>query len=383
MKSRFGKPAYSKKRFSQMEANFSMFFGLAIQLYGETLISDQTRFDQSKIVLNGSTFSDSNGVLTAQEMEGYQLFNDLHCIICHTGPTLSTATNRTTTFKDGSVIERSMMDRRMNTEFTPILTDIGYENNGSSPEVDDPGLAGIDDLGNPLSFASQYVGLLTGDQTQVLDALPLIEACAFGLKFTADFKAGELRDDPLAPPGSHGCSGSKAQTAKVPTEAAAQATAGSPKNKLGLGVGTFKVPQLYNVELTGPYFHNGGAATLLQVIEQYMREQPAGNGGNFTNHASSFILLPNPGLTQQQRDALVAFLLTLTDPRVKNESAPFDHPELEIYDGHFGNTQSVVPDPKHPGRAKDRKLRIPAVGAGGRSALGLPPLQAFDEILPQ
>ena len=35
--------------------------------------------------------------------------------------------------------------------------------------------------------------------------------------------------------------------------------------------GTFKTPSLRNISLTGPYFHNGGAATLEQVIQFYAR----------------------------------------------------------------------------------------------------------------
>lgn len=37
----------------------------------------------------------------------------------------------------------------------------------------------------------------------------------------------------------------------------------------------FKTPGRRNVELTGPYFHNGGKATLMQVVELYNR------GGDF------------------------------------------------------------------------------------------------------
>jgi cytochrome c peroxidase len=39
--------------------------------------------------------------------------------------------------------------------------------------------------------------------------------------------------------------------------------------------GAFQIPGLRNVELTGPYFHNGGQATLEQVVEFYTR------GGDF------------------------------------------------------------------------------------------------------
>src|SRR5262249_39347045 len=45
-----------------------------------------------------------------------------------------------------------------------------------------------------------------------------------------------------------------------------------------LGIaGAFKTPGLRNVEFTGPYFHNGGQATLEQVVEFYNR------GGDFPN----------------------------------------------------------------------------------------------------
>ena len=38
--------------------------------------------------------------------------------------------------------------------------------------------------------------------------------------------------------------------------------------------GSFKAPQLRNVALTPPYFHNGGFSNLHQVLEFYRR------GGN-------------------------------------------------------------------------------------------------------
>jgi hypothetical protein len=96
--------------------------------------------------------------------------------------------------------------------------------------------------------------------------------------------------------------------------------------------GSAKVPGLRNVELTGPYFRNGGKLTLRQVV-------------NFYAHGSDF-----PVTTEQHRDfhvmdldrdnavllgpadrvALTAFLLALTDERVAREQAPFDRPELFV-----------------------------------------------------
>ena len=44
--------------------------------------------------------------------------------------------------------------------------------------------------------------------------------------------------------------------------------------------GTFKAPGLRNVEFTGPYFHNGGQATLEQVLLFYNRNGDFPEGGN-------------------------------------------------------------------------------------------------------
>ena len=41
--------------------------------------------------------------------------------------------------------------------------------------------------------------------------------------------------------------------------------------------GSFKTPALRNVEFTGPYLHNGGKSTLLQVLQLY------DDGGDFAN----------------------------------------------------------------------------------------------------
>ena len=84
--------------------------------------------------------------------------------------------------------------------------------------------------------------------------------------------------------------------------------------------GAFKVPQLRNVELTGPYMHNGGMATLRQVVDFYTR------GGNFDlNNLADLDPAIAPigqlaGAALQKND-LVSFLLALTDQRVRNESA--------------------------------------------------------------
>ena len=64
--------------YSQMEYNFSMFWGVAIQMYESTLVSDNSRFDQ---------FAAGNrGALSAQEQRGLDRFTGKGgCINCHNG----------------------------------------------------------------------------------------------------------------------------------------------------------------------------------------------------------------------------------------------------------------------------------------------------------
>ena len=94
--------------------------------------------------------------------------------------------------------------------------------------------------------------------------------------------------------------------------------------------GSFKAPQIREVELTGPYFHNGGKLTLRQVVDFYVR------GGDFpvtnSNHRDFNILNLNAelqsDLSEEEKVALVDYMLELTDDRVAREAAPFDHPQM-------------------------------------------------------
>ena len=89
-------------------------------------------------------------------------------------------------------------------------------------------------------------------------------------------------------------------------------------------LGEFRVPSLRNVELRAPYMHNGRLATLEDVVEFYNR------GGDFRNEPNFQGNLVRPrNLSAQQKADLVAFLKRpLTDPRVAQETAPFDRPTL-------------------------------------------------------
>jgi hypothetical protein len=129
--------------------------------------------------------------------------------------------------------------------------------------------------------------------------------------------------------------------------------------------GAFKAPQLRNVELTGPYFHNGGLLTLRQVVDFYVR------GGDFpiTNAQHRDFLLTNlnlevqSNLNETEKVALVDFLLELTDERNRFDRAPFDHPEVIVpVDGLA---------PENTGRAallaNPMFRSVAAVGAAGQA----------------
>jgi cytochrome c peroxidase len=138
-------------------------------------------------------------------------------------------------------------------------------------------------------------------------------------------------------------------------------------NRVGR-MGSFKAAQLRNVELTGPYFHNGGQLTLRQVVDFYTR------GGDFpiTNAAHRDFNIVNQNievqsnLSETEKRALVDFLLELTDDRVRFERAPFDRPQVIVpLDGTApentaGRTALLA------GIPTGQFLDSPAVGAAGR-----------------
>jgi cytochrome c peroxidase len=70
----------------------------------------------------------------------------------------------------------------------------------------------------------------------------------------------------------------------------------------------FKVPTLRNVEITGPYMHDGSIETLFAVIEHY-------NEGGKTNAQKSNLIKPL-GLNTNEKLALVSFLESLTDTKL-------------------------------------------------------------------
>ncbi len=300
--------------YSQMEANFSLFFGLAVQLYEATLVSDDSPVDR---FLDG----DSNA-LTESELIGFHIADDEgRCLNCHgQGEFTFAAVSRVNALGITRIRRGDLIDE-------------GFNNIGVRPTLEDLGVGGIDPFGGPLAFSRQkHLGLLAGTDAE---------------------KNADLGVD-----------------------------------------GAFKIPTLRNVALTAPYFHNGGEATLEDVIDFYFR------GGNFrtfdpvNNHPiigfsadrtqespitglgvlRGDLLNSGPGLDDADKANLVAFLKALTDPRVVKRQAPFDGPQLFVPFGHRGDQNRVQQG--SDGNAVDNLVEIPAVGAnGGR------PVKTFNENL--
>lgn len=297
--------------FTLAEYNFSLFFGLAVQAYESTLISDQTPFDQ---FLVGTTEA-----LSKQQREGWEIFKKPPnpngpesdrggaCIVCHGGTEQLVAELTSASVRNVASQKRI---RRV-PQAGNIPQDTGFFNIGVRPTGEDPGVGGNDASNNknPLSevrLAQQgkFKSLLGEDPPTLDPALNASEA------IIAD--------------------------------------------------GAFKTPGLRNIELTAPYFHNGGQLNLEQVVDFYSR------GGDFGG-------LPVLNLTSSQKQALVAFMKGLTDERVRFQRAPFDHPQLFIPNGHPGDQNTVAVDPNvQTGndfkQAQDALLEIPAVGRNGSSA---------------
>ncbi len=387
----FGSPtAPGSAAYSQMEANFSMFFGLAIQMYVSTLVSDQSPFDQSPRDANGFPTT-----LSASAMNGLNQFMVSNCANCHIGATFTAATvavnaqlvqTNPTAFGSPSnpIRTSSSVVNRIPSVAGPTLMDTGFTSNGVSPDGADIGLGGVDDFGNPLAYSLQYLQYLAGNKAGVYDA-PVSEAApcnfqlAFALNISRQSSSTFTQADGIMPQTSstNGCISPTLAYQPTPSSVKTELGKTSSLKTLAVVNGIYKIPSLRNIELTGPYMHNGSMSTLEQVLEFYAR------GGNFNPPGLDFagvFAQANLATTPQNRADLITFLKTLTDDRVRYEQAPFDHPAITITHGHTGDNVTITnTNPLSSVLGADEFLNINAVGANGNST----PLLPFDQLLSQ
>lgn len=422
----------NKDYYTQMESNFSMFWGLAIQMYEATLISDKTPFDTwfaqcRPIVTNplGAASQDvpiANPIVQcrapnslvadpsidpanlvagfgANEVLGFGLFNNGGVGIRNAGSPACggchpvTSTNFTSASDPGFLfpvfseaqfqagqnfvpVERSRIDNRGPGSPTVIeggVHDRGFFNIGVTPTAFDPGIGGTDPYGKPLSLARMFISE----------------------------QAGEAVTDPSGVLTSSGVLTTRCNTPTLVEPGGTPAFPGCPSDtpplldkslERDLVDGGFKTPTLRNIALTPPYFHNGGYSNLRQVVEFYARggsrrdkslavngysgdtsgTGPLGKnaipvaGADFGSNVDFFIR--DIKSTDQQIDAIVAFMQTLTDENVRCDANVFDHPELFVFNGH------TAMDSNRDKKADDILAKVSAVGIGGYAAAGRPDL---------
>lgn len=320
--------------YSQMESNFSLYWGLAIMMYESTLISDETPFD--KLVGDAGHATDVKA-LTAGQLRGLAVFRGKgQCLSCHKGAEFTAAaTSLQRESGDESVIESMLLKTGQ-----LAVYDSGFYNIGVRPAAEDRGAGDNDPFGNSLNFTRNWFDQLR--QRTVADPV-WVDPCKFSIFF--DATACWIAPNP--------------DTTRVVSD------------------GTFKTPSLRNIALTQPYFHTGGYLTLEQVVEFYNR---GGNRrGADDNDTTGFVSSDSPnggptnvhpaikplGLTAAESKDLVDFMRNgLTDQRVACESAPFDHPSLKLHDGHKGDERTVE-DRNKDGMADDKFEVLPAVGRNG------------------
>jgi len=230
------------------------------------------------------------------------------CNACHGGTELTDATASAALYITN--IDNVLIDQMPVASGLDTIYDLGYNSTGVRPMADDIGRGGFTPFTNPLT------------------GLPIPLSFSAMAELQADFKL------PF-------------QSIFLPQQV--------PFNFPVSNNGAFKAPGLRNIELTGPYFHNGSARTLEEVVEFYTR------GGNFPSATANPHLDFNiteigslRGSAERKAD-MVAFLKTLTDERVRNESAPFDHPELFVPNGHLPDGETEF-------------IKIPARDANGVAA---------------
>jgi cytochrome c peroxidase len=284
-----------------MEANFALYWGLAVMMYESTLVSDETPFDR---------FADGDKKALGDKAKlGLELFlNEGKCINCHSGPEFTGATvsqlRSDKKKSDETLIEFMAMQRG------DAFYDSGFYNIGVRPTAEDLGLGGRHPQFGPFALSRRVQEGLKPDLNGQ--------------------KVNIARGDRIAVDGA------------------------------------FKTPTMRNVELTGPYMHNGGMRTLTEVVQFYVRR------ADFFEQNIQDLDPDVDGVEEMRGDAakieaMVEFLKSLTDERVRFRKAPFDHPELIVPNGH---SRFIA------GQALDNNVVIPAVGKDGGNAI-----QPFENVV--
>ncbi len=322
----------------QIEANFSLFWGIALMAYQNELISNQSEFDtlmadrrKGLSLYENRSQEEQTHIRTV--LKGFKTFQDHACADCHRAPEFAGATRATVygpilefegpldainaeteqnEFANWLATGQPGIDARIERmpfrpEMAPRFYDSGFYNIGITP--DDPRRTefhpGVDGEVR-MDLANQQGALLSIVQR-------------FGQGLVSDLLLD--RDSYVT-----------------------HSLARRYNDRWSNVVGSFKTPTMRNVTLTAPYFHNGQTPDLGGVLEHYdnpvnnIESQQSGSTKKetFTNlHLHPAVLKTNTAPAETEipdnlKSSVLIFLESLSDPRVRNHEAPFDRPSLLI-----------------------------------------------------
>ena len=140
-------------------------------------------------------------------------------------------------------------------------------------------------------------------------------SCDFSLPFTTDFNGAELLPDKKT---RRYCKGYEKLAVLVRPDRVNAELAKPYEGRLGASTAAaFKIPTLRNVELTGPYMHNGSLGALTDVLDFYDRLMDATSetldGGDATAQLALDPLLKKLNVEPDEFTAIEAFLDALND----------------------------------------------------------------------
>ncbi len=421
----WGSAQLTADRFTQMEANFSLFWGLAIQMYEQTLIPDDAPYDR---FVEGDLTA-----LSFAAQRGRGIFNGKgNCSDCHATPMFAGSIDGDVLTASGieneGPLERMLMASWASGALT-LSTNAGEGelplNFGPSRKI----LAVLDPQRNLVAWRRLPRVIACGPPTSRSLALNVNTAIAdpatgFEARVTVATDGAcnmsvrlDISWNELGPPGADllvtfaGAENLFRLTVPAPTKNAVyddgfynigvtpthedlgiggngsfgplsftRRHLGGELFDTGIGPilpgervavdGSFKAQTLRNIELTGPYMHNGSMKSLEEVVEFYARKAnfAVQNGRDLATDIKGF------GLFGTDKADLVAFLESLTDERVRLRSDVFSHPELPLKRGSLGDELSVTDDGS--GNAIPDLDIIGATGAAGG-----PAISAFDDSL--
>lgn len=121
------------QEYSLLEYNFSLFFGLALQMYQATLVADDTPYDRFML--------GDPAAISEAAIRGVDVFRSQargRCINCHEGAELTGASVTRVTASPIRIRENQALDR-------------GFNNIGVRPSHEDLSVGGKDPFGNPLA----------------------------------------------------------------------------------------------------------------------------------------------------------------------------------------------------------------------------------------